>query len=185
MGFYDTLKNSSAQNNSTPIRQVEENYETTVQYLFQRVLSCCTAYSQQGKRTYTAYTTIEYDPDKNYHYLVLKERHPQEVLNSVQERWAWIESEKKKEAPAEIRNDKNKLLAFIVNNIFLDQSKALRDRILNDLRTRLVREGFPANCVSTLDMPIALPTSYGFFSGKPTAFSQVCTCYYVKVSVTW
>ena len=185
MSFYDQLKNSEQPKTLTPVEEIRANYERDLNYLFGYVLQQCNHLNQQGIRQFTAYTKIYRNSDNQQYMMRWTTGSPEVMLQSMQSSWTRSMDAVKGSAPFEIRNDRNALFAFAVNWHFPDQSKELRDKFLRDLRQRFTAEGFPADCVTAVDVPIVLPTAFSFWSGKATDFTQACICYHVKFSANW
>ena len=187
MGFYEELTNSQTPpKKKTPVERIEEDYQINLNYLFEYILQECKHLNQMGIRKFEAYSYIKYEEDKGKYWMYwISEYSPKENLTQIQQRWTKVKDALKGHAPAEIRSDKDNLFRFAADMSFPEQSKLLRDKLLNDLKIKLLDEGFPAGCITPIDLPITLPTSYSFISGKSTNFVHVCTCYYMKVSITW
>jgi len=187
MGFYDDLtKTPTPPKKKTPVQKIEEDYQNNLDYLFKSILHECTCLKQSGKRQFEAYSYIKYEEDtENVWMRWISGYSPKENLDQIVQRWTRIKENLKGSAPPEIRDNKDQLFRFAADRCFPEQSKLLRDRLLNELKIKLLDEGFPVGCITPIDLPIVLPTSYSFFSGKLTGFEHIHTCYYMKVSITW
>lgn len=184
MGFYDELKKSPPRK-KTLIERVEADYPKVLQYLYEDLLRNCAYQKKLGRREYTAYSRIGHDVESDYVGMSWIEGSPEVVLKDFQSGWGWKISAAKKDAPGHIPRDRASLGRYLAESAFLDRSRSLRDRLLWDLRRKLAAENFPSDCLTPVDLPIRVETSYSFLTGKPTGYAHVFDCYYVMVSVRW
>ena len=188
MGFYDSLKTNVdkvKKKPPTPVEIIESNYSDNLERLYESILQQCEIESKAGRRRCCRYNFIGYSSDYNMYWMSWKSESPEALLSNVQQKISIYIDQQKQRAPAEIKGNKDALIRMVVDGIFPEQSKSLRDRLMRDLNLRLQAEGFPRNCVSALDLPIIIPYSYSFFTGKKLDFRQVCTAYYLVFSARW
>lgn len=190
MSFFSDLQNTANQKSAvpkkkTPEQMVLENYEANLDYMFNCLLDTCKMYSQKGQRQCILYNNITYDEDRQKYRSCWTGWDPKDRLHNLHNNWLPTLDFTKKNSPPEKRSDKNALIHSIADGAFPTQSKLLRDRLLLDLKIKLLAEGFPVDCLSPMELPIMLPYSYNYIIGQHRDFRQVFICYYIKFSVSW